>query len=477
MAARPAVGSAGVLLPGFDGTTLPGWLAERLRGGLAGVCLFGGNIVDAAQLRELTADIRRANPAALIAIDEEGGDVTRLYYASGSPYPGNALLGRIDDLELTESMARGIGAELRRAGVNLDFAPDIDINYNPDNPVIGVRSFGADAALVGRHAAAWVRGLESTGVAACAKHFPGHGDTAQDSHLALPVVDAPLEVLQARELVPFRHAIAAGTRAIMTSHIVLPRLDAGGPATFSARILTGLLRGELGFAGVIVSDALDMQGASGERGIADAAARAIAAGCDLLCLGKDTTDEQLAVIEEELERAAADGRLGAGRLGDAAARVAALAAELRAGEASIPVPEYAAEHGFDLARTAAAFDVREDVRIASSRAYLALESPASIAIGVAPWGLAAAGAEVASVREGEAIRLEPGVQPVLLGRDNHRHAWMRATIDDMRTRHPSTVVVDLGWPSDDRRYADVATFGASRHVGAALLRWFEEVAR
>ena len=268
-------------------------MLDRLRDGLGGVCIFGPNVESAEQLRTLNATLRAANPDAVIAIDEEGGDVTRLFYDRGAPFPGNAVLGRIDDVELTRRVAAAVGAALVATGCTLTFAPDVDVNANPDNPVIGVRSFGADAELVAAHTAAWVDGLQQTGVAASAKHFPGHGDTATDSHLELPVVDLPVETLRARELVPFRAAIAAGSRTIMTSHILLPQLDAEHPATFSARILQGLLRGELGFDGVIVTDALDMAGASGVHGIPEAAVRALAAGCDLLCIGTDNTDDQL----------------------------------------------------------------------------------------------------------------------------------------------------------------------------------------
>ena len=231
---------AATLLPGFLGTTLPEWLAARLRAGLGGVCLFGQNIASPEQLRALTGAIRAANPDAVIAIDEEGGDVTRLYYATGSPFPSNAVLGRLDDTDLTERVGRRVGEELRRAGVTLDFAPDVDINSNPDNPVIGVRSFGTSPELVARHAAAWTRGLQSAGVAAAAKHFPGHGDTATDSHLALPRVDVDADTLAGRELVPFDAAVEAGTVAVMTSHIVVPALDPHRPATLSPVVLAML---------------------------------------------------------------------------------------------------------------------------------------------------------------------------------------------------------------------------------------------
>ncbi|MEO6944723.1 MAG: beta-N-acetylhexosaminidase [Lacisediminihabitans sp.] len=470
---------AAVLLPGFVGTSLPEWLAVWLRRGLAGVCVFGDNIDSLPQLRGLTDQIRAANPSALIAIDEEGGDVTRLYQKEGSPYPGNAILGRIDDEEYTESVARTVGWELRRAGCNLDFAPDVDINSNPNNPVIGVRSFGSDPALVARHSAAWVRGLESTATASCSKHFPGHGDTAADSHLALPVVDLPLERLRERELLPFEAAIAAGSRTIMTSHILLPQVDATGPATFSSVILQGLLRRELGFDGVIVSDALDMKGASGEIGIAGAAVRAIAAGCDLLCIGTENTDEQLVEIEKEIQNALADGRLDAIRLADAARRNEALGHELAAQAAHTPIPDIVRDNGprFDLERTIGVFDIRDGVTVYAGRTVFSIETAMNIAVGAAPWGAVAAGANTLVVREGEGIELPAGRQPVVIGRDNHRHPWVRALVDGLRKSHPSTLVVDMGWPDDERRYADVATYGASRHAGQALLTWLERAQR
>ena len=276
----------------------------------------------------MTDAIYAANPRALIAVDEEGGDVTRLFHDVGSPSPGNAVLGRIDDLGVTQDDAAQIGWALRRLGCNVNFAPTVDINSNPDNPVIGTRSFGVDAERVAAHSAAWTTGLQATGVAASAKHFPGHGDTAQDSHLSLPVIDRSLEDLRSRELRPFAAAIAAGTRLVMTSHILLPQLDAENPATMSRDILIGLLREELGFAGVIVSDALDMAGASAERGVPDAAVRSLRAGCDLLCLGTDNTDDELTEIERAVHAAIADGSLAAERVSDAAERVRALADDL-----------------------------------------------------------------------------------------------------------------------------------------------------
>jgi beta-N-acetylhexosaminidase len=462
-----SLSAAGTLLPGFEGTELPEWLRRRLAAGLAGVCLFATNISSPTQLRGLTAAIRTANPTAVIAIDEEGGDVTRLFQAVGSPYPGAAILGRLDDPAYTREIGERVGRQLRAVGVTLDFAPDADINSADDNPVIGTRSFGAAAELVARHTSAWVEGLQSTGVAASAKHFPGHGDTATDSHLDLPVIDLPLAMLRERELVPFAAAIAAGTTTIMTSHILLPQLD-DVPATFSTRILRGLLREELGFTGVIVSDALDMRGASGRTGLPDAAVRALAAGCDLLCIGTATSDAQLDDIEAAVAAAVWDGRLPLSRLADALARVAALAAAGASSSDSDDEPSY------ELDRTISAFEVRTSAPAPlEARTIVQLETVANIAVGPAPWGAAAAGAPVARLLEGDALP-DTDRQLILIGRDNHRRDWTRDAIDVARARDPRTLVIDMGWPSADRRYADVATFGASRHVGQALLRWLEE---
>ncbi|KQM82826.1 glycoside hydrolase family 3 protein [Agromyces sp. Leaf222] len=474
------------LLPGFAGTTAPEWLLGRLRDGLGGVCVFGPNIVDAEQLRTLNASLREANPLAVVAIDEEGGDVTRLFYDRGAPYPGNAVLGRLDETELTERVAHEVGRALAATGCTVTFAPDIDVNSNPDNPVIGVRSFGSDPELVARHTSAWVRGVQSTGVAASAKHFPGHGDTATDSHLALPVVDVSLETLRERELVPFRAAIASGTRTIMTSHILLPQLDAENPATLSPRILQGLLRGELGFEGVIVSDALDMKGASGVHGIPEAAVLALAAGCDLLCIGSDNSDAQLDDIVAAVEGAVASGRLPVERLREAAARVRALSADAPVIPASVVTVEPAHDVE-ELAAFAASFEVSDAARTRLASAsrvgtIVRVDTVANIAVGVAPWGPFASSlvegvpdwfgdAEVVGIAAGSPLgEIVELAGPVLVvGKDLHRHAFAVDAIERLRAVRDDVVTVDMGWPSNDRAYADVSTFGASRLIGSALL--------
>ena len=311
--------AAACLLPSFPGYVVPEWAERWLERGLGGITLFAYNVRDPEQLAGLTAALRARRPELLISIDEEGGDVTRLEAEHGSSYPGNLALGAVDDVSLTEEVASAIAGELARAGVNLNLAPVADTNTNPRNPVIGVRSFGSDPELVARHVAAFVTGTQRQGVAACAKHFPGHGDTAVDSHRDLPTVGGDLDAA----LLPFRAAIAAGVQAVMTGHLLVPGLDEA-PATISKPILSGLLRAELGFDGLIVTDALEMQGISRTVGVPEVAVLALAAGADALCLGHDLHEEAVEQIHAAIVEAVRSGRLAEERLADAARRVAAI---------------------------------------------------------------------------------------------------------------------------------------------------------
>jgi len=464
-----------VLMPGFVGYDAPDWLLARLRSGLGGVCLFSDNIDSLDQVRTLTSQLYAARPTSVVSMDEEGGDVTRLYQRSGSPFPGNAVLGRLADAELTYRVGERVGAELAAAGVGLALAPDVDVNSNPHNPVIGVRSFSADPDEVARHSVAWTEGLQSRGVAACAKHFPGHGDTSQDSHLALPRIDADADTLRVRELAPFRAAILAGTRTLMTSHIVVPALDPDNPATFSRRILTDLLRNEWGYDGVIVTDALDMVGASGDRGIPAAAVAALAAGADLLCIGTKNTDAQIGEIAAAIDAAVADGTLPAERLAEAISRVEALGeyvSHTRSQLATVWPPL------LEPVQVQQAFHVSDRAREVLSRAprvqFVAAESVANIAVGNAPWGPFAAGVTpVARIHDGDdpAVALanvDPAVVTVLVVKELHRQAFARQALEALRATS-DVLVVDVGWPAPDFDGIDIATFGASRLVGEALI--------
>ena len=471
-----------VLLPGFEGTTLPAWVEQCLSEGMGGVCLFATNVGSPDQLRELTGAIYAANPHAVIAIDEEGGDVTRLYQAVGSPFPGNAILGRLDDEALTQAVSHQVGRELAAVGVGMTFAPDADVNSTAFNPVIGVRSFSADPDVASRHTAAWVRGVEATGVASCAKHFPGHGSTVQDSHHSLPRIDVDPETLDQRELPPFAAAIAAGGRAIMSSHIMVPALDSRLPATFSRAILRAVLRDRMGFGGVVVSDALDMAGASAGRGIPAAAVAALGGGCDLLCIGTANTEDQMRRIATAIGDAIASGDLDPEEASAAQARVARLGRDLAdarsasSGSAALvagQVPEVSP------GVVARAFAVSERAHAllapARPRTLIRIETEPSMAVGPSPWGpFASPGVDAAVTVTTEsdlaraAAEVPAGSLAVVIGRDNHRHGLARSVVDALSPHH-DVVTVDMGWPDADAGLADIATFGASRLAGVALL--------
>jgi len=312
---------------GFDGAVLTGDAEELLRRGAFGAILFARNFVDRSQVRALCGAIKAAadRPVA-VAVDHEGGRVQRFRGPGFTETPPMRELGRLNDGALERARARGrlFAAELRPIGIDIDFAPVLDVDSNPHNPVIGERSASADPALVAQIGAAFINGLQSGGVAACGKHFPGHGDTDQDSHLDLPRLPHTLERLRSLELVPFRAAVGSGVASIMTSHILFTALDASRPATMSSAVLQGLLRDELGFDGVIVSDDLEMKAIASHFPMPDAAADAVRAGCDLL-LCCHTPSLQRSIIDA-LAQAIRDGSICRTQIDASHRRLAALAA-------------------------------------------------------------------------------------------------------------------------------------------------------
>ena len=448
------------LLPGFIGTEAPEWVLRRAAEGLGGVCLYARNITSPEQLATLCRQLHAENPGLIVSIDEEGGDVTRLEAATGSSYPGNLALGAAGDVDLTRSVARAIGLELARAGVDLDLAPDADVNSNPSNPVIGVRSFGSEPGAVAAQTAAWVEGLQSAGVAACVKHFPGHGDTSVDSHIALPVVGADP---RAGALQPFEAAIAAGVQAVMSAHIVAPSLDRA-PATVSRAIMTGLLRDELSFRGLAVTDGLEMKAIAD---ISEGAVQALAAGCDLLCIGGGLADED---IVAELHRVIV-AAVSADRLHEAAGRIDALA-RWRAAQ---PAPAEAPDREVGLAAARKALRVDGNVRVGDDVVVVQLIPQSSMASGVIPWGvaepLAGRGARVTKFehRDGPIdlapiVRAAGGRGLVLTVRNLHRHEWQQHAAGALLDARPDAVVVEMGLPACRPAGASayIATSGAAR---------------
>ncbi|MDE3720027.1 glycoside hydrolase family 3 N-terminal domain-containing protein [Nocardiopsis sp. N85] len=458
--------NATLLVP-FESHHAPRWILEGLADGISGVCLFHNNLDTPEQITALNARLSQAVDTPLISLDEEGGDVTRIGQEHGSAYPGNAALGAVDDPDLTRATLRSLGGRLAELGFNLDLAPSVDVNVADDNPVIGTRSFGSDPELVARHAAASVIGLQEAGVAACAKHFPGHGATSQDSHHTLPLVEAGAEVLRRRELVPFRAAIDAGVRSILTAHIEVPGLGVTGPATLAPHVLNDLLRNELGFDGVVVSDAMDMRGVSGRIGIPEACVLAVAAGCDLLCLGRYVYADQVAAIRAALVTAVRDGRLPGERLEEAADRNLRLRAWIR--DAAAYRTTAAEAEGVGLSGARRAIRVEGDLPALDSPYVVEVDAPAGMAVGEVPWGLSAwfPGAERVSPDIAHAERIIAAAQErdlVIVVRDAHRYPEARELVERLLGAFPNAVLVEMGLPIwRPSCGAHVSTYGAA-HV-------------
>lgn len=302
------------------------YLVEEL--GAGALVLFARNVGDPEQVARLTDELRsHAAIPPLIGIDQEGGRVCRLALP-GLTFPGNMALGALDDTERTRDVCRAIGEQLAALGIDIDFAPAVDVNNNPLNPVIGVRAFGDDPKLVARHGVAAVQGFREAGVLPVLKHFPGHGDTDADSHFELPVQPAGRSRLDQVELVPFLAALKAGAPAVMSTHILFPRIDPELPATLSPRILTGLLREELGFDGLIITDCLEMRGIADHWGPEEAAVLALQAGADALLVCH--TWETQTRMRDAVLKAVREGRLSEERIGQSVRRVQR-ARELTAG--------------------------------------------------------------------------------------------------------------------------------------------------
>jgi beta-N-acetylhexosaminidase len=325
-----------LLSVGFDGPTMPDDLRARIAASeVGGVMLFRPNITGAGQVAGLVGALRGAAPAELpllVSIDQEGGLVMRLR-GLATDWPAMLAVGSAGDAARTQQVGRALGEELAALGIGWDFAPVLDVHTNPANPVIGNRAFGVTPVAAANHALAFWRGLRAAGLVACGKHFPGHGDTRADSHLELPVVTHDLVRLRAVELAPFATAARAGMEAFMTAHVLYPALDPDRPATLSRRILTDLLRGELGFRGVIVSDDLGMKAVADRYPIEELAVACVEAGVDHL-LVREPAARQIAAHTALVRAAEARADFRA-RVEQSAARVASLKAACRVG---MPAP-------------------------------------------------------------------------------------------------------------------------------------------
>lgn len=319
MTSREKIGQ--LFMVGFMGTTVTSDLASFIKEYKpGGVILFSRNLESVEQIVELTNDLQRCSPQSplLISIDQEGGRVSRLPKGF-TIFPPCELIGRCNSGELAYAVAATTAKELRAVGINMNMAPVLDVNSNPDNPVIGDRAFGSVSDVVSEMALVTAAGLQDNKVVACGKHFPGHGDTNADSHKELPVVEASRERLETVEFPPFRRAAAAGIETMMTAHVLYKALDDSLPATLSPDIITHLLREQMQYDGVVLTDDLEMHAIVDHYGPGDAAVRAFLAGCDVLLICKDR-DREIAAFES-VEKAVASGTIATKRLDQSVTRI------------------------------------------------------------------------------------------------------------------------------------------------------------
>lgn len=351
--------AARMLCVGFEGHTLPESARSLFEGGVGFAVLFARNVESPRQLAELNASIKAAGnhhgTRPLICVDQEGGRVRRLRDGF-TPIPsmrdlGNAAAAMENPAALARSVGAVLGTELRAVGIDIGFAPVLDVDTNPDNPVIADRSLGRDPATVAALGCALVEGIQGAGVAACGKHFPGHGDTSQDSHHHLPRLDHDLARLREVELVPFIAAARGGIAAMMSSHIVFGPLDADHPATLSPYVLETLLRGELKFDGVVFTDDMEMSAIASFYDFDDAIVRAIEAGADVITVCHTLAKQQRAITV--IADAIRNGRLSRERIQRSIARIDRLGAKFGRSVAFEPLSLNHAEHRDLVARVGA----------------------------------------------------------------------------------------------------------------------------
>jgi beta-N-acetylhexosaminidase len=447
----------GVLSPGFGGTELPAYIKGYLKQGLGAITLFGSNTPDLETTAKLIKEIRAINPDCVISIDEESGDVTRIWAKSGSPFPAPYLLGKIDDEQLTETVFQQLGARLALADIDVTFGPVLDLVISEDNPIVGVRSFGSKFKAVSTHGAAAVRGLGSAGINASPKHFPGHGKTSADSHHDLPQIKASLAEMMKEDIAPFASSIAAGANAIMVGHLVVPSVDTE-PASLSSIWCEDVLRRQLNFEGVIVTDALDMGALGGLDAIHFSALKAIRAGANLLCLSgiADQSNLLSSILElAESELKASD--LKKIEISKQKLKKLRRNTKLEIGVHEIPTHEF--HKGFESSG---------DLKIKSgSIAVLSLEATPTIASGHIAWGLESSF---------QAFGLETGEFDVAENKIvQFRDAWRDPVILDrlnmIKQTNPNAIYVDFGWPTRGFEAPNmIRAFGATRAHSDSVAR-------
>lgn len=446
--------------PGFGGTKVPEWLKKFLDNGLGGVTLFGSNTPDLETANNLVAQLRFYNPDLIVSIDEEGGDVTRLFAKEGSPIPSAALLGKINDVEFTEKCFLNLGNVLKNLDIDLTFAPVADVVSSPKNPILGVRSFGTDSDLVCKHISAAVTGLKKAKVSSSLKHFPGHGGAIEDSHHSLPKVAGSYEMLEQIHLKPFLSGIIAGADSIMVGHLIIESLDAHNAASQSKIIMNELLRKKINYQGVIITDALDMGALGGPANIANSAVNAISAGADFLCFSGLSEQEEFVLNSTKLVvKAISTGAIDESKVADSAIRNARLRKKS---------DQEIQSNSINLNELLVGFEIHGNPKInTQSIKYSQLNGEPTIAAGYINWGI-----KKALVSKNLSVNVVDDFMDaeILVFRDAWRDSKMFSQIMRIRDFNPDCIFIDMGWPTLEFNAKNlIRTFGVSAITSDAVV--------
>ena len=446
--------------PGFGGTSVPEWIKPWLENGLGSVTLFGSNTPNLESTLKLVAELRSFNPNLVIAIDEEGGDVTRLFAHEGSPYPSPALLGRCDDETLTFAFYHSLGKLLKELGIDLTFAPVADVVTFYDNPIVGVRAFGSSPSLVSRHVSQAVQGIQSAGVGACLKHFPGHGPLLEDSHHTLPRVTLALDEYEVGHIEPFANGIAAGAAAVMVGHLIVEALDLNNPASLSPDIIRGYLRGEMKYQGLVVTDALDMGALGGIPSIDQSALNALRAGANLLCFsGLADQSEFIARSLIHVKSGLINGDIDRGHFENSSERISDFKKDFSLTQGfEAPIEPASLAKGFHI--SGSIYLESHDVCV------LEVTTTPTIAAGNVEWGIAQFLRRLGVVCEMQtfdsAKAEHDGKKMVIAFKDAFRDPLLLDALRALETSHPGAIFIDMGWPTLEFSPRNIVrTFGSS----------------
>ena len=451
--------------PGFGGAVVPEWIKPWLDNGLGSVTLFASNTPNFEATATLISELRSYNSDVLVAIDEEGGDVTRLFVREGSRYPTPALLGQCDDEELTFQSYHSMGTVLRQLGIDITYAPVADVVAFENNPIVGVRSFGMSTDVVTRHVAQAIKGLQDAGIGACVKHFPGHGAVLEDSHHDLPRIKLSLADYETQHILPFKNAIDNGVAAVMIGHLIAEALDPELPASLSPKVIGQYLRGTLGFKGLVVTDALDMGAIGGPTMIHDSGFKALLAGADLLCFsGMGDQSQFVSSSFDYIKSALENDKLSLTGLEESGQRIAQW-------RSKIPV-RISKDESINFKDLIAGFEITGSVELEPGAVNLVeIGTKPTIAAGDVSWGmhreLRAVGI-ACDIHASDAESLATK-RLVVAFRDAYRDAPLLATLRRLYERYPDAIFIDMGWPTREFSPTNlIRAFGSSAVISQAV---------